>query len=184
VDVNAADSPVSITHLPPATRLSIRGGERAVGIIGVAAGLAFPQEPCRAATAGPMAALWLGPDEWLLIAEAEVGILLVPAIADALGAEPASVVDISERQVAIEVRGPEAADILNAFNALDLDPAAFPVGMCTRTLFGKAEIVLWRTAAHAFRVEVWRSFAPYVLGCLDEARREYGGAGLSPAPTS
>ena len=51
--------------------------------------------------------------------------------------------------------------------------AAFPVGMCTRTLFGKAEIVLWRTAPRPFRIEVWRSFAPYVLGCLDEACREY-----------
>ena len=57
---------------------------------------------------------------------------------------------------------------------LDLDQAAFPVGMCTRTLFGKAEIVLWRKADDAFRVEVWRSFAPYVLGCLGEACREYG----------
>jgi sarcosine oxidase subunit gamma len=45
--------------------------------------------------------------------------------------------------------------------------------MCTRTVFGKAEIVLWRTAAETFRIEVWRSFAPYVLGCLEEAGREY-----------
>jgi sarcosine oxidase subunit gamma len=171
--------PVTITHAAPATRLSIRGGDRAIGIIGVAAGVGFPRQACRAATAGPLAALWLGPDEWLLIAEAEGGIPLPQALADALGSEPASIVDISERQLGIEVRGPEAAAVLNAFNALDLDPASFPVGMCTRTLLGKAEIVLWRTAEEAFRIEVWRSFAPYVLGCLDEARREYGGAGVA-----
>ncbi len=46
--------------------------------------------------------------------------------------------------------------------------------MCTRTIFAKAEIVLWRTAPDAFRIEVWRSFAPYVLGLLDEAIMEYG----------
>jgi sarcosine oxidase subunit gamma len=45
--------------------------------------------------------------------------------------------------------------------------------MCTRTLFGKAEIVLWRTAPDAFHIEVWRSFARYVLDCLGEALREY-----------
>jgi len=45
--------------------------------------------------------------------------------------------------------------------------------MCTRTLFGKAEIVLWRTTPDTFRIEVWRSFAPYVLGSLAEAAREY-----------
>jgi len=43
-------------------------------------------------------------------------------------------------------------------------------------MFGKAEIILWRKADDAFRIEVWRSFAPYVLGCLAEASREYGGA--------
>ena len=63
--------------------------------------------------------------------------------------------------------------MLNAFNALDLHLDAFPVGMCTRTLFGKAEIVLWRTGEETFHIEVWRSFAPYLLGCLNEAAREF-----------
>jgi sarcosine oxidase subunit gamma len=45
--------------------------------------------------------------------------------------------------------------------------------MCTRTLFAKAEIVLWRTRPDMFRIEVWRSFAPYVQGLLEEARLEY-----------
>ena len=43
------------------------------------------------------------------------------------------------------VTGALAADILSTGVMLDLDPAAFPVGMATRTLFVKAEIVLWRT---------------------------------------
>ena len=47
----------------------------------------------------------------------------------------------------------------------------FPVGMCTRTVLGKAEVVLWRTDAQAFRLEVWRSFAPYVAQFLGEASR-------------
>jgi sarcosine oxidase subunit gamma len=75
--------------------------------------------------------------------------------------------------VGINVSGPAAADAINAFNALDLHIESFPIGMCTRTRFDKAEIVLWRTAAETFRIEVWRSFAPYVLGCLAEATREY-----------
>ena len=70
--------------------------------------------------------------------------------------------------------GPEAARLLNAACPLDLDPSAFPVGMCTRTLFAKAEIVLWRTGATAFHVEVWRSFAPYVVGHLTQASSDIG----------
>ena len=45
------------------------------------------------------------------------------------------------------------------------------MGMCTRTLLAKAEIVLWRTGEEEFRIEVARSFAPYVVAFLDEAMR-------------
>jgi sarcosine oxidase subunit gamma len=44
--------------------------------------------------------------------------------------------------------------------------------MCTRTLFEKSEMVLWRTAPDSFHIEVWRSFAPYVTGLLAEVARE------------
>ena len=49
--------------------------------------------------------------------------------------------------------------------------AAFPVGMATRTLYDKAEIVLWRRGETTFHVEVWRSFAPHVAASLAEAAR-------------
>ena len=166
---------VTVTVLPPATRLAVRAGEAAVDALATAFGIALPREPCRASTKGARAALWLGPDEWLLIAPDGEAAVLAAWMAEALGQEPASIVEVSDRNIAIEVTGARAGEAINAFNALDLHIDAFPVGMCTRTLFGKAEIVLWRTAAATFRVEVWRSFAPYVLGCLEEAGREYGG---------
>lgn len=167
---------VRVTMLPPATRFSVRGDDAAVERIGGAFGVAPPREVCRAATGGGRVALWLGPDEWLLISPDGEAPGLMTAMMEALGEVPASLVEISDRQVAFEVAGDKAAEAINAFNALDLDIEAFPVGMCTRTLFGKAEIVLWRTAPETFRVEVWRSFAPYVQGCLGEAIREYGAA--------
>lgn len=165
---------VRVTTLPPATRFSVRGDDAVVEIIGRAFGVALPREACRAATSGGRAALRLGPDEWLLIAPDGEAAGLMTTMGAALGEEPASLVDISDRQVALEVAGDKAAEAINAFNALDLDSDAFPAGMCSRTLFGKAEVVLWRTAPETFRVEVWRSFAPYVEGCLGEAIREYG----------
>jgi sarcosine oxidase subunit gamma len=43
--------------------------------------------------------------------------------------------------------------------------------MATRTIYDKAEIVLWRRAADSFQVEIWRSFAPYLVAALTEAAR-------------
>jgi heterotetrameric sarcosine oxidase gamma subunit len=142
--------------LPPATRVIIRGEAAVLADLG----LPVP-ETCRAISVGDRSLLWLGPDEFLL---------LVPG--DGAPTGP-SVVDVSHRDTALAVSGPRAAWVINAFCALDLHEKAFPVGMCTRTVFGRAEVVLWRTAPDTFRIEVARSFAPYVWACLEEARREF-----------
>ena len=122
---------------------------------------------------GGTAALWLGPDEWLVIAPDNSAAGLIAAAKDKLGDIPASVVDVSHRSAGIEISGPRADDVLNAFATLDLHPSAFPVGMCSRTLFGKAEIVLWRISATSFRIEAFRSFVAYVWLLLREASREH-----------
>jgi sarcosine oxidase subunit gamma len=88
---------------------------------------------------------------------------------------PHALVDISHRQTAFEVVGPCARTLLNAGCPLDLQDHAFRVGACTRTLFEKCEVVLWRREAETFHVEVWRSFAPYVTGLLSLAEREQAG---------
>ena len=79
--------------------------------------------------------------------------------------------DVSHRQVALVVQGAAAATLLASGCPLNLEAAAFPVGMCTRTMLAKAEVVLWRRGACEFRIEVWRSFAPYVSQYLAEAAR-------------
>jgi sarcosine oxidase subunit gamma len=160
---------VSLAAAPPATRLAIHARDAEVDPLGRALGIALPPTLLRAAIEGELAVLHLGPDEWLLIAP-DAG---VEALATTAAGLALSVVDVSHRQTGIVVSGPQAVDALNAFCALDLDPTAFPVAMATRTLFGKADIVLWRTAAASFRIEVARSFAPYVWACLEEARHEY-----------
>ena len=84
---------------------------------------------------------------------------------------PHGLVDVSDRQIGLIVRGASAARALSAGCPLDLRLTHFPIRMATRTLFDKAEIVLWRRGEAAFHVEVWRSFAPYLVAALTEAAR-------------
>ncbi|MGH7080300.1 MAG: sarcosine oxidase subunit gamma [Acetobacteraceae bacterium] len=162
------------TTLPPASRFILRGRAAAIRAAGASFGCALPEQSGRTAVlGGGRAALWLGPDEWLLLAPGAEGASLALALEEAMGADPHSLVEVSHRQIALEVFGPHAAAILNAGCPLDLDPEAFPVGMCSRTVLAKSEIVLWRTAPETFHVEIARSFARYVRGFLEEASREY-----------
>src|SRR5258708_3348642 len=161
----------AVRALPPATRLTLRGGPEVAAAAGRTLGFSVPLAPCRASGSGERSALWLGPDEWLLLAPEGAGAELEAGLHDALGALAHSLVDVSHRQTALEVHGAQAATLLAAGCPLDLDAAAFPVGMCTRTMLAKAEIVLWRTGTQEFRIEVWRSFAAYLSQFLAEAAR-------------
>jgi sarcosine oxidase, subunit gamma len=167
----ASGSAVSIASAPPAARFILRGAT-AVGAASKAFGVALPTVPCRGATNGERAAFWIGPDEWLLIAPEAETAALHQGLSGALAGVAHALVDVSHRQTALVVEGKGAATLLNAGTPLDLAIDAFPVGMVCRTIFDKAEIVLWRSGAERFRVEVWRSFAPYVRALLEAARSD------------
>ena len=182
-----------VRQLAPAERYILRGGPQVMAAAGKALGLEISSVACRAATNGragevdpaatdistaaapggsgaPAAALWLGPDEQILLGAngSDIAAALAPVLRDL----PHSLVDISHRQTALEISGPHATTLLSTGCPLDLDPSAFPVGMCTRTVLAKAEIILWRTSETVFHIEVWRSFAAYVSAFLAEAARE------------
>ena len=157
--------------LEPAARFILQGGPAARAAAGQAFGVALPEVACRANSAGGRSALWLGPDEYLLLATEGAAERVAAELEIALSGVSHSLVDVSDRQVAIALTGPAAREILCQGCPLDLDPAEFTAGMCTRTIFAKAEVVLWRRSAEEYHLEVGRSFSGYVLGWMQESIR-------------
>jgi|SRR5450631_3338661 sarcosine oxidase subunit gamma len=174
-----------LTGLPPVTRFAFHGGAGARAAVLPVWGVAFSEEACRANAHSTRATLWMGPDEFLLLDFAggeprpcepstdASSSTLFDALEGAMADVPHALVDISHRQFAFEMAGPHAATILSGACPLDLDLAHFPVGMCTRTVLAKADVMLWRTRADTFHLEVWRSFAGYVTGVLTEIATEF-----------
>lgn len=163
-----------IKAMPPAMRFILHGDARVRAAAAPAWGTGFAEEPCRVMLQNGRATLWLGPDEYLLLgADAASEAAATSAIENAVGDMPHALVNISHRQFALEVSGPHAATILSGACPLDLDLSEFPVGMCTRTVLAKADIVLWRTRDDAFHLEAWRSFRGYVAGLLGEIALEF-----------
>ena len=123
----------------------------------------------------------LGPDEWLLIADRGEAEALFQTLVHDLGDHVYTLVDISHRNLALEVTGDAAAEVLNSGCPLDLGDRSFPAGAATRTLFAKSEIVLMRNASPdrppLYRVECWRSFGRYVHTHLRDAATLIGVSG-------
>jgi sarcosine oxidase subunit gamma len=102
-------------------------------------------------------AIWLGPDEWLVLGGREADYAELPAA-----------VDVSANRVCLELSGDEAAAVLARGCALDLHPSVFPPGRCAQTLVARAQVILYRTE-DAFRLLVRPSFADYLRAWLRDA---------------
>ncbi|WP_102958691.1 sarcosine oxidase subunit gamma [Mangrovicella endophytica] len=167
---------VTLSPLGPRVRISLRAGEPQLGAIEDALGLELPMRPKGVAQAGSLAALWLGPDEWLLIDESgedaptDTGAALMQRLSS-LEDQTFSAVNVSNRNVGFAVDGRAAEAVLMAGCPQDLRLASFPTGTASRTVVGKAEIVLWRRTETRFEVECWRSFADYLWTFMSEAAR-------------
>ena len=167
-------STISVSMLDAGATYSLRIAPELVASVREAAGFDLTGNINTAIASGSKIAARLGPDEWLLIGPYGQGNALADEIGAALAGYFHSLVDVSHRNVGIAIAGREASIVLNAGVPIDLGDAAFPAGSATRTVLGKAEIVLMRPGSdRAYRVECWRSFAPYVGAFLEEAAREF-----------
>ncbi|MCW7543216.1 sarcosine oxidase subunit gamma [Aurantimonas litoralis] len=176
LDGRQASGPgVTLVPTAPRRRLILRARGDAVGAAGAALGLELPVRPKTSARQGGVSALWLGPDEWLILDGSEAAESLAASdgpLAEALAVVSGiAVVDISHRNVGVVVDGPAAEAVVAAGCPQDIRPVSFPLGACSRTVLSKAEIVLWRTGEQRFEIECWRSFADYVWTFLAEASR-------------
>ncbi|MER6423865.1 sarcosine oxidase subunit gamma family protein [Streptomyces sp. NPDC001137] len=154
-------------------RLDAKGG--ATDAVGLALGLPLPLEPDTAIRAGELTALWLGPDEWLVVGPPGSERDLETRIRAAVGEEPVSVTDVSAQRTTLLVSGPRARDLLAHGCALDLHPRAFGAGRCAQTTLGRTQVVLVARdePGAGFWVLVRSSFAGYLTDWLLDAATEY-----------
>jgi sarcosine oxidase, subunit gamma len=130
-----------------------------------AATLGFPTEPNTVATLDDRDALWLGPDEWLVVAGAGTADAIGAGLEASLVGVHHSVVDVSANRTMIELAGPSRHDLLSSACPIDLHPRSWGDGRCAQSVFGAAQILLHEREG-ATRVFARPSFAGYVVDLL------------------
>ncbi|MFF9481790.1 sarcosine oxidase subunit gamma [Streptomyces sp. NPDC014733] len=166
---------VALTELPCRTMTALRAapGGPAGARLAKALGAPLPTRCGETAGTDHGTALWLGPDEWLLVAE-DGSPAPLAALDGALGDAPGQVVDVSAQRTVLELRGPSARDVLEKGCAPDLHPRAFPPGRAVTTAVGQVPLVLWHPAAGTYRLLPRSSFAEHLAHWLTDAMGEYG----------
>jgi sarcosine oxidase, subunit gamma len=158
-------------------QIDIRGeaGDAAfAGAVHSVTGLQLPSTPNSFTTAGELACLWLGPDEWLILGPGGGEHEIAGRLRSAFGDRHAAVTDISEARTTITIAGPRARELLAKGTSIDLHPRAFGPDRCVQTGFAGANIILRQTdETPAFEILVLNSFAEHVWAWLEGACREF-----------
>ena len=167
---------VTVREVPFLTQLDVRVDPSApeAGALARVLGVDLPTRPCTAVTgADGVRVLWLGPDEWLVVAPPDRN-ALEPALAEAFGSSGA-VVDVSAHRTTIAISGPRTRDLLAHGCAIDLDPRISPAGTCVQTRLALANVILvvLDDATTDVRLLVRSSFARYLADWLVDAGLEY-----------
>jgi sarcosine oxidase, subunit gamma len=146
-----------VREIPFRTMINVR--TTGVSLLGVPV-----PAPNRVTTVGERAILWLGLDEYLVVA---------PDGDDVAELTGESVVDVSANRTTIELSGPHARDVLEKGMSIDLHPRAFGPGQCAQTLLARAQVILRQVDDEpTYHVLVRGSFAPYLADWLVDASKE------------
>lgn len=142
-------------------------------------GLGLPTAANTVATAGNLAALWLAPDEWLIVGprdDATAGreAALVGTLRVALAGQHVAVTDVSEARTILTVAGPRARDLLAKGTPLDLHPRVFGPASCAQTALAATNVILRQLDDRpSYEIYILNSFADYLWSWLEGGCREY-----------
>jgi sarcosine oxidase subunit gamma len=109
-----------------------------------------------------LTALWLGPDQWLLVSDRLSPSACEQRCASVLGAILHHTVDVSAALACARLYGKRVRELLAMGSGVDWRTGAFPEGGCLRTRF--ARILVIAHAADAGAVELYydRSYRAYL----------------------
>jgi len=169
----AYEGTVSLRELAPRTMISLRGdlaSAKMTKAVRDAAGLAVPDRLGATFGAGT-AALWMSPDELLLISPRDEQEKVMAAAEKALAGSHHLVADVSDARAAfrLEGEGAHVREVLAKLSPADAHPEALPPGTVRRTRFAQVPAAFWMQDDNSAEVVAFRSVAAYVFGLLKTA---------------
>jgi sarcosine oxidase, subunit gamma len=164
---------ISIHELPFLAQIDLRvdpTDEAQMKRLASVLGFELPLTPNTVASIGDWRALWLGPDEWLIVGEADQARAIEQPLRQAVTDASASIVDVSANRTVLLIQGERARELLAHGIAIDLHPHAFAPGRCAQTFLANAQVIIERRyEGDAFDLFLRGSYSTYVADRLLDA---------------
>ena len=149
------------------------GEAEAVAVaVGQASGVRPSGVACSAVCEDGAAAIWVGPDRWLIVGKA--GRDLERLLRAALPAGQAAITNQGHSRCVLRLTGPEVRNVLRKGATLDLDAARFRPGEARATGLFHINALLHCRSEDSFDIYVARSFGRSFFELITHAAAEYG----------
>lgn len=185
----AGKAGVRIGEIPYRGQINLRGNRAKKPFrdaVEKACGLVLPYTPNTVAGNHDLAdgprALWLGPEEWLMVCAPGSEAGLADALRRELAGRRAAVTDVGEARTVIALSGPKARQVLMKGCSLDFHPKSFAPGHCTQSPLAHLPAIIHhiafdkKTGGSDYDIYIARSFAEFLWRWLEDAGDEYGTA--------
>ena len=166
---------VSVKEISPVIKINLRGKKREfLTNIGKNLNMILPSEANTSSTSDKLTAIWLSPDEWMIVSNElvikdankyELQEMLFNSISKTnLGA----VIDVTDQFVQFELKGKNIYEIFSAGSPFNFNEFKEKKGSTTQTVLNHVDVILHHKDENIVNLFVRRSFAEHLWSWIED----------------
>ena len=167
---------LSIREISPTMKLNLRGKKREFfTTVGKNLNMILPTEANTSTTSDKLTAIWLSPDEWMIVSNELVNkdtnkyelyeILFNSISKTNLGA----VIDVTDQFVQLELKGKNIYEIFSAGCPFNFNEFKEKKGSTTQTVLNHIDVILHHKEENVVNLFVRRSFAEHLWSWIEDS---------------
>ena len=167
---------LSIREISPIMKLNLRGKKREFfTTVGKNLNMILPTEANTSTTSDKLTAIWLSPDEWMIVSNELVNkdtnkyelyeILFNSISKTNLGA----VIDVTDQFVQLEPKGKNIYEIFSAGCPFNFNEFKEKIGSTTQTVLNHIDVILHHKEENVVNLFVRRSFAEHLWSWIEDS---------------
>lgn len=168
-------SGIGIVDTCPRGMITLRGDLLSDECLNVVNGITGEDPPGPLAIAGNGLAVWMSPDELLLLSpysQVDTSLAVdrqIAALSAALAGHHALILDVSDARTVFRLTGARVGEVLAKGTPCDCSDRGFPSGMARRTHLAGLAVAIWRLDAETWEIACFRSYAHHLKAWLETA---------------
>ena len=166
---------ISVKEITPVMKINLRGKKREfLTNVGKNLNMILPTEANTSTTSDKLTAIWLSPDEWMIVSNELVSketnkyglqeMLFNSISKTTLGA----VVDVTDQFVQLELKGENIYEIFSAGSPFNFNQFREKKGSTTQTVLNHVDVILHHKDKNIVNLFVRRSFAEHLFSWIED----------------